>query len=91
MDHLGDGAVLAVIVDGHLHPRLPLVVPHRSDPGDRHEADVLHVRVVEQRERDRQHALALEVVHVLRAHALDGLVVEGVHGAHAPLQRVDEQ
>ena len=52
---------------------------------------VLHVRVVEQREGDRQHALALEVVDVLEAHRVDGLVVERVHGRHAPLQRVEDQ
>ena len=91
VDHLVDRAVLAVVVDRDLHPRLPLVVPDRRRPGDHHEGHVLHVRVVEQREGDGQHALALEVVDVLEVHRVDGLVVERVHRAHAPLQRVEDR
>ena len=41
--------------------------------------------------RDRQHALALEVVHVLDVHRLDGVVVERVERAHAPAQRIEHE
>ena len=91
VDHLIHGPVLPVIVDGHLHPVLPLRVPDRRHPGDEHEGRVLHVRVVEQGERDGQDALAFEVVHVLEVHRGRGLVVEPVHRPHAALERVEDE
>jgi hypothetical protein len=91
VDHLLDRALLAMVVDGHLHPCLPVVVPDGRLAGQEHEAGVLHVGVVEEGEGDRQHALALEVVHVLGAHGVDGVVPERVHGSHAASERVDQQ
>jgi hypothetical protein len=78
--------VFAVVVDGHLHPVLPLLVPHRGNAGDHHERGILHVRVVEQGEGDGQDALALEVVDVVEVHRVDSLVVQRVHGGHASLE-----
>ena len=91
VDHLVDRAVLAVVVDRHLHPVSPLVVPDRHRPGHRHERRIHHVRDVEQAEGDRHDALALEVVHVVDRHRVDRVVVEGVQRPHPPLQRVEDQ
>ena len=52
---------------------------------------VLHVRVVEEAERDGEHALALEVVHVAEVHRGEGVLVERVHRPHATLERVEEE
>ena len=89
--HLVDRAVLAVVGDVHLHPVLPLVVPDRRRAGHHHERRIDHVDDVEQREGDRQHALALEVVDVVDVHRLDGLLVQRVHRLHPPLQRVETE
>ncbi len=61
-------------------------VPDRVLAADHHEADVLHVDVVEQREGDREDTGALDVVDVVDPHRVECLVVERVHRPHAALE-----
>ena len=86
VDHVLDRLLLAMVVDGHLHPVLPLLVPNRQLTGKNEEGGILHVRVMEQREGNRQHAFALEMVHMLEVHRAHCLVVERMHRCHATLQ-----
>ncbi|CAB4623485.1 unannotated protein [freshwater metagenome] len=86
MDHFVDGAFLAMVVDGHLHPRLPLVVPDRQLPRDEHEISVFLVCVVEEGKRDRKNLLAFKVIDMLKVHRTDGLVIQRMHRRHSSLQ-----
>ena len=91
MDHFVDSSFLAVVIDRHLHSRLPLIAPDRHLSSNEHEVRVFLVRVVEERKRDGENLLALEMIHMLGPHGADRLVIKRMHRGHAPLERIEDE
>ena len=68
MDHLIDGAMLAMVVDRESHPCLPFVIPKWRLTREQHEGGIMHIGVMEEAKCNWNHAFALEVIDVFQVH-----------------------